>query len=224
MSDLIAIDSYEIKEAKTGHKVPVVNGVLIHSVYNPLREAESIVNQYKDQLIEKNDFLVLGLGFGYHIQAIIEELNKIGKTDYRISVIEPNDQVVKDCLKINIINSKQVKIYSFKTVDKLYRSQSLINALLKKPAVIAHAPSFNLYKDYFKNYLKFQAEDSIENLVSSIENERVKQCLSTFDKDLNIDQVNRTIHTSRKFKSEEELLLMAFDKLSSQIKVIEQRS
>ena len=55
------ITSYEIKHSRTEQKVPIVNGVHLHSIYNPDKEAESLLNAQIENLKNKNEVLILGL-------------------------------------------------------------------------------------------------------------------------------------------------------------------
>ncbi|MGS2778880.1 6-hydroxymethylpterin diphosphokinase MptE-like protein [Robertmurraya sp. GLU-23] len=45
---------------------------LIHSKYDPLKEAEMIINQYKDQILIKDNILFYGIGLGYHIEIFLK--------------------------------------------------------------------------------------------------------------------------------------------------------
>ena len=43
--NLVHIENYEIKTSRTEQKIPVVNGVHLHSIYNPFKEAEALIEQ-----------------------------------------------------------------------------------------------------------------------------------------------------------------------------------
>ncbi|MEI8346869.1 MAG: hypothetical protein WCG27_05350, partial [Pseudomonadota bacterium] len=63
----LPVSTFEIKYSKTNHPIPVINGVHLHSVYNPIKEAETFISKQEKILKEKNHILFLGLGFGHHI-------------------------------------------------------------------------------------------------------------------------------------------------------------
>ena len=44
----------EFKVSRNGLTVPVVRGVHLHSIYNPMKEAEAFAQGYEDILEEKN--------------------------------------------------------------------------------------------------------------------------------------------------------------------------
>ena len=174
------ISSYEIKTSRTNQKVPVVNGVHLHSIYNPFKEAETLINAQLENLKSKNELLILGLGFGYHINYAIEKMTEFHGSDFRIIVIEPNIDVHKDCISYDLLNKKNVLVYSGFTSHELYSDLDLIHFLLRKPAMIAHPASFNLYQYYFKNFLTFQAPTTLDEISTYTQSYEVKQYLKRF--------------------------------------------
>ena len=181
MNQLPIISSYEIKTSRTEQKVPVVNGVHLHSIYNPFKEAENFVNSNLETLRNKNEVLILGLGFGYHVNYAIEKLTEIHGNNFRVIVIEPNHQVHQDCLELDLLNKKNVLVYSGFTANELYRDLDLIHFLLRKPAMLAHPASFNLYQVYFKNFLTFEAPTTLEDIVKFTEVREVKNYFKLFN-------------------------------------------
>ncbi len=179
--NLPAITSYEVKTSRTNQKVPVVNGVHLHSIYNPFKEAEALINSQLDSLKQKNELLILGLGFGYHINYAIEKMTEFHGNDFRIIVIEPNLEVHKDCITNELLNKKNVLVYSDFTSNELYSDLDLIHFLLRKPAMIAHPASFNLYQNYFKSFLTFQAPESIEAILTFTQTQEIVTYLKKFD-------------------------------------------
>lgn len=192
------IQSYEVKNSRTDQKVPVVNGVHLHSIYNPFKEAQALVEKYADQLAHKNEVLILGLGFAYHVNEIINYMTRVHGDNFRIVIVEPNAQIYHDCLNLELLNKKNVLVYSGFLPQELYSDIDLIHFLLRKPAVIAHPPSFNLYQDYFKEVLTFEAPKKIEAIQEYLTSNEVKRYLAalepheTFDNFLYSDLPGRT--------------------------------
>ena len=54
-------NTIEIKESKTGLPIPVVNGVHLHSSYNPTKEAESFVEKFNIESISPNKDFEIGV-------------------------------------------------------------------------------------------------------------------------------------------------------------------
>lgn len=183
------ISSYEIKTSRTQQKVPVVNGVHLHSIYNPFKEAESLIEANIESLRSKNEVLILGLGFAYHVNSIIEKLSEIHGNNFKVIVIEPNNNVHQDCIAFDLLNKKNILVYSGFSAEELYSDLDLIHFLLRKPAIIAHPPSFNLYQYYFKTFLTFEAPKQIVDILRFTQEDTIKNYLSTFDKNKNFEQV-----------------------------------
>ncbi|MDO9183025.1 MAG: hypothetical protein Q7U04_11485 [Bacteriovorax sp.] len=175
------ITSYEVKTSRTEQKVPVVNGVHLHSIYNPFKEAEALVEAQLENLKNKNEVLILGLGFAYHVNAVTEKLAQLCGNNFKVIVIEPNIQVYEDCLAFDLLNKTNVLIYSGFNSTELYGDLDLIHFLLRKPAMIAHPPSFNLYQNYFKNILTFEAPRSVSSIINFVETPEIKTYLGALD-------------------------------------------
>lgn len=188
MNNLPIISSYEIRTSRTEQKVPVVNGVHLHSIYNPFKEAETLIESHLEIFKNKNEVLILGLGFGYHVNFAIEKLQEIHGDNFKIIVIDPNRQVYEDCLRLDLINKKNLLIYSGYNSKELYSDLDLIHFLLRKPAMIAHPASFNLYQVYFKDFLTFEAPTKIEDIITFSEVSEIKKYLSSLDKESTFDE------------------------------------
>ena len=188
MNNLPIISSFDIKTSRTQQKVPVVNGVHLHSIYNPSKEAENLINCNLESLKNKNEVLILGLGFGYHINYVIEKLTELHGDDFKIIVIEPNTRVHEECVSLNLLDKKNVLVYSGFTSNELYSDLDLIHFLLRKPAMIAHPASFNLYQSYFKEFLTFEAPTKIEEILKFTEVNEIKNYLKKFDGNSTFDQ------------------------------------
>lgn len=181
--------SYEVRTSRTEQKIPVVNGVHLHSIYNPFKEAETLVEAHTEALKNKNEVLVLGLGFGYHVNAIIDKLTQFHGDDFKVIVIEPNVQVYDDCIAFNLLNKKNVLVYSGFKSKELYSDLDLVHFLLGKPAMIAHPASYNLYQYYFKTILTYVADQSISSIKDFVISPEIKKYLNNFDPESTLDNV-----------------------------------
>lgn len=188
MNQIPSTTSFEIKTSRTEQKVPVVNGVHLHSIYNPYKEAENLINGHIASLEGKNEVLVLGLGFGYHINYLIEKLTELHGNNFKVIVIEPNMQVHQECMNLDLLNKKNVLVYAGFTANELYTDLDLIHFLLRKPAMIAHPASFNLYQTYFKSFLTFEAPTTMDSIVNFTETKEVKSYLKNFDSHISFDE------------------------------------
>ena len=154
--------NYKLTTARNGLTVPVINGIHLHSVYNPTKEAEAFVKGYENILSHKKYVLVLGLGFGYHIEQIAKQLNDNHK-DYQIVVLESSKQLIEDFNLTRPFEDRRISIKQANTTETLFSDWQFIQFLMKKPAIIKHDTSFSLNKDFYTNFLSFQASRSINN-------------------------------------------------------------
>jgi hypothetical protein len=150
----------EIRKSKHGEMIPSINGVFVHSAYNPIREAEAFVENHLNTLRQKNNILVLGLGFAYHIDQIIYHLNNF-HTQYRLVVIEPSLSMAEACQQIRPQNLNKIILLAGKEIKSLFEDANFIRFLMDKPGVIAHSTSFNMNSEYFSKLLSYEADQSI---------------------------------------------------------------
>lgn len=216
------ITSYEVKTSRTEQKVPVINGVHLHSIYNPFKEAESLIEAQLETLKNKNEVLILGLGFAYHVNAVIEKLTQFHGDDFKVIVIEPNPKIYEDCIAFDLLNKKNVLVYAGFNSHELYSDLDLIHFLLKKPAIIAHPPSFNLYQNYFKTILTFEAPQSIRGISEFITSSEVKKYLNSFNQDSTLEEVlYNEIPNKEKF-GQADFLAMALYEMTKKSQAISQ--
>lgn len=166
----------EIRESKTGNPVPVVNGVHLHSSYNPTKEAESFVEKFDSVIQENRNLLVLGLGFAYHIDRIVFQMKRFWGNDFQIMVIDPLNET-EELLKENrqIDYGTNVIFHSGLTVSEVYDNRDIVDFLSTKPAVVPHTASFNLFQDYFKALMSFTAKSDLNSISNHINNTEFKK-------------------------------------------------
>ena len=186
---LPSITSYEVKTSRTEQKVPVVNGVHLHSIYNPFKEAETLIESHLDSLKTKNEVLILGLGFAYHVNAIIEKLQEYHGNNFKVIVIEPNMQVYEDCCANDLLNKKNVLVYPGFASNELYSDLEFVHFLLRKPAMVSHPPSFNHYQNYFKTILTFEAPKTIGGIFEFVETNEIRLYLKRFKAEETLEDV-----------------------------------
>lgn len=210
MSDFSPIiEKYEIKMAKNGSKIPVVNDVHLHSVYDPQKESLQLIRRQSEHWNNKRDVLVFGLGFGYHVQAIADYLeNKPGS--YNIVVIEPNTKVASDCVELGLVDPKKFYLCSGYTPQDIYSNRDLIDFLLRKPAMFSHPPSFNLYNDYFKRMLSYKAPKELENISKQFQSAELRSYFSSFDQSFTLNQTAESLYRDNDPKSSTDFLAMAY--------------
>jgi hypothetical protein len=129
-----------IEKTKSGLLTIKYNNKYIHSKYDPVFEAEQLV-EGNTELLYKPVITIYGLGLGYHIDAIIKKMN----SESKLYVFEYNMDLVKYCNEINR------KIFSHENVNiiggddaKFY--EKLAESLGESADIIIHRPSLETIK------------------------------------------------------------------------------
>ncbi len=149
----------QIKYSKTNLPVPIIRGVQLHSLYDPVKEAENLIEVGFETLRNKKAFLVFGLGFGFHVSALLKKLQAEG-IQADILVIEPEEEIYKKYL--DHCGPGPFKVVAGKSIGELYQDQEFIDFLCYRPGIVKHPPSFNLHVQYFKGLLSYRAKNNLE--------------------------------------------------------------
>jgi hypothetical protein len=212
----IKIESYEIKSSRNNLKVPVVNDVHLHSMYNPAKEAQAIVSKHDSALQSKNHVLVLGLGFAYHVYEVCRKLESYHGNDYKVIVIEPNEQVYRDCVANHLFPNKNIEVYSGENLQAIYSELNLVKFLIEKPLVISHPASFGLYQSFFKSFLEFDAEKDLGAITKFVTNRELKSYLYSDTESQDLDNfIHNNVLNKASFNNKLDHMLLAFTHLGN---------
>lgn len=210
------VKSYQIKISATEHKIPVVNGVHLHSIQNPIKEAESLVAKYRKVISEKNNILVLGLGFYYHIDLIAKELESYYGNDYSIIVIEPSIQTLRHYESFAIHTPNNISILAGANIEALYRNPLLIKFLLKTPGLIAHPASLKVFYNYFTSFLTYTSSPILKHVNEFINAPDLRGYLIRMNQELELKSaIDLHVNNKSTFNDNLDFCLIAFDKLIS---------
>lgn len=209
--------TFEIKTSRNGLPVPVVKGIHLHSVYNPAKEAEAFAEKYIDTLKANNHVLILGLGFGYHIDQI-ERLLSENHEHFNILVLEPNIKVAEGFKTYRAFKNSSITILNSNNVEQLFKSSEFISFLRQKPAIIKHDPSFNIEKKFYTSFLKYKAPTHVQAYREDL-SETLQMYFSDFsDLEKPVSEVINEIKVNRGIRSRFDFGLLAFDALIKQNK------
>lgn len=147
--------SIRLQATKSKHIVPIVNDIPIHSLLNPIREAEVFASNYMSQVSSNPNVLILGLGFAYHIDEL-EKLLSIKHKNFKIYVIEGIADLAKSCLSYRTLSSK-IKVFHPKNPLDLFFNEAFCSFLLSKPTIIMHPSLYKLNDAYYKSILTHRA-------------------------------------------------------------------
>lgn len=205
--------SVEFKLSRTQKMVPVISEVHLHSIYDPEKEAGNFASSYEDKLKVKNHAFVLGLGFGYHLEAITKILQKYHGDNFKVFILEPNINVFQKFLDEGKQLDERMRVFAGTDIEAFYRNKDLIRFLSGQPMLIPHGPSFNLYKSFFKAFMSYEASSNLQAVVKEMEPSPIKDFLTQQDTDSSLDGFFSVIN-NKKPKSDLEYLLMAFNSIT----------
>lgn len=160
-SDSTPILSYELKNAKDGSIVPVINNICLHSLHRPQKEAQTLIDSHKEKILATRNspkILLLGLGIGHHLKRLLELLKEESIHNAEIVVVEPIEKLIDEAkTKIGIEEGSSLKIYRSRNVADLYRNKDFSFFLAHKPIVICLSGAFALNKNYYESFLSHRA-------------------------------------------------------------------
>ncbi|RMG74082.1 MAG: hypothetical protein D6710_02220 [Nitrospirae bacterium] len=113
-------------------------GVLLHSQYDPVREAERWAERQDDRLSRYKRIYILGFGFGYHVEALLN-LYKTVET----VVIEPEVALLKRAFQVRDLSHilKRVRIVA---------DPERLPAAKGRFLVLRHLPSLKLNREFYE--------------------------------------------------------------------------
>ncbi|OEH86735.1 hypothetical protein BHU72_00210 [Desulfuribacillus stibiiarsenatis] len=128
--------------------------MLIHSKYDPLKEAESLIERSSEEIKQYTHVLFYGMGLGYHIEYFAKAY-----PDKRISIYEPNQSVFNAFLNSNSLNKFPLKNIEFFYIES---AESDSNAFLQnlayqmyEPVMLFVLPSYQqVFPDNIQNFTK----------------------------------------------------------------------
>ncbi len=206
---------FQIKISKTGHAVPVIGDVHLHSIYNPIKEAEAFLEKNAATIKQKNKVLILGLGFAYHVNLVLKFMEMNFGNDFEIAVVEPHLNMAKECLTRDLLNDPRVTVFSKPQAAQLYKIEEFVEFLLKGPSVLTHMASFNLHERYFRDLLSYRAPTDVQSISARIKDEGLKKYFSSLLPETDLNKLmDEDIKSARNAQSAEEHLLLAFSKMT----------
>lgn len=123
--------------------------ITLHSLYDPIKEAEEWVRHYEDKIKKASDVVVFGFGLGYHIVRLLKILDSEqehyvdGEATCRIVIFEPRLDILRSALEVMDLTDilLKIEILSGKDIPELNRGF----------VILKHMPSINLTSEYFKD-------------------------------------------------------------------------
>jgi hypothetical protein len=147
----------QILEAKNGQPTLTVNDVLIHSKYDPSREAVAFIDHHKAIYQDKDCVVAYGLGFGYHIKELLKRMN----SDCKLYVFEADAGILEIAKTLDVVQEvlsdhrvKLIEGYNNDFLSEFSEKLSYVGDLLiYKPSLRA---LLNDYEDFKNAILDFE--------------------------------------------------------------------
>jgi hypothetical protein len=197
------------KESKNGYKIPVLNDVYLHSIYNPIKEAKTFVTNNLHQIKRNSKFLVLGLGYGYHINELVREVKD---QDYTIYVVEPCAELIQNYKADTILSNKRIIIKELNSQLGLYQDEDFVDFLSEKPSILMHSTSFNMHQKIFKTFLEFQAPNVISEFFTQLDPQLQRLFLDRSDGSTLYDEIQIARNTIP--KNTKDYLLLTLESMT----------
>jgi hypothetical protein len=140
--------------------VPLINDMPLHSLINPAKEAESLANNYIAQISKNPLVIVLGLGFGYHLDEIYKIMS-LAHENFSIFVIEGITEISRMAQSHKTFPS-EIKIITNNQVSNIFKHGELLEALAKKPTVIIHPTSFKMNEQFYRDFLTYKYSENFK--------------------------------------------------------------
>lgn len=145
---------FQIEETRKGDKTLSYNKdekkVYFHSKYDPIREAQAIIEQYKD--IKDNNIIFYGTGLGYHIDLFIKE-----NPNNNFYIFEPIEELMEIFLAIRNLSKSEYKDLSGITIgiDNIESDISSFLELNRKDTLVIELPIHTqVFEEEFKSFNK----------------------------------------------------------------------
>ncbi len=170
----------QIEKTKIGLLTMKYDNKYIHSKYDPIKEAKMFIEANSDMLSSKV-IAVYGLGLGYHIDVIAEEVS----SDSMVYVFEYNMDLIKCCKELN------KKVFEYRDVKIIGSDEKSFYKLLSESIgeagdILIHRPSLETIKD--TNEALYNLIDNYSLMKQSEENNQELKILSKENYEFNIKQ------------------------------------
>jgi spore maturation protein CgeB len=133
-------DNLQILTSKTGLPSLKAGGIAIHSLYDPLKEAQEWIKYYREKLSKTSTIVVFGFGLGYHVTELLRYLKAEGLSG-DVFVFEPRHDILRTAFELTDLSHILHRI-RFITDDEVLK-------IKKDFLVLKHEPSVNLSPTYF---------------------------------------------------------------------------
>ena len=139
LQEASAPDSVELVIGRGGQKTLKVNGIFLHSRYNPEQEAKRLIDSAS--LDPKRPVLVVGLGLGYHVKELLHQ-------DYEVAVVEPEPYVARLALEGPLASEEFDFLLDVGDIDTITATDSFQSLAARLPQVLVHPATARAHQQF----------------------------------------------------------------------------
>ncbi len=155
-----------VQLAKSGVPTAIVNSRLIHSAYDPIREAERWAEHQVKDCQSGETLVVLGLGLMYHVEALRAKLPQ----EYEITVVVPEIAELVDGLSIRSLEGwgERVRwVWGAPEQIALQVAQQAqrVRLLTYEPALSIHQNSYDAFRSQLRDQLAKRVSGTLHIMV-----------------------------------------------------------
>jgi hypothetical protein len=160
--------SLELLTAKSGQPTVRRNGLLLHSSYDPQREAAAVIDAWGGKA--KNNIFALGFALGYHIDAFLQR----GYDFNRIFIIEPDIELFRCALRTrNLVplfeNERILFLIGFDPLEVFdHLTYKALLVMSSKISVMEYQPAIAVNRKYFEDIRK-KIVDAVRTSAANID-------------------------------------------------------
>ncbi len=128
-------DDIQVLISNTNQPSVKIGNITLHSLYDPVKEADAWVGYNKEKIEKASELCVFGFGMGYHIMKLLHT------TDRQITVFEPDLSILKNAFELLDLSDIISEIRLITDTDTPRLNKGFV--------ILEHSPSVNLNKKYF---------------------------------------------------------------------------
>ncbi len=133
----------EIESSRNGLPILKIEGKLLNSSYDPIREAQSWLESTQGKIEKFDHIIVLGMGSAYHVLELLKYA-----TGKKVRIIENDSELVEKTLSL-FSGLKSIEVNVFEEATEIWSSAELLKVIQSCFCVLRMPSSRFLNKAFF---------------------------------------------------------------------------
>jgi hypothetical protein len=209
--------------AKSGHMVPVVAGHPLHSLEDPIQEAREWAKKYLSTANNENNFLILGLGGGFHISALTNLLVQRDSRPFTVAVIEPSAELASYHEDHQSPFDTRVRVFCDSNPLRLHEDEEHLRFLLMKPSICPHPQSVVAEKKFYEEYLSVRQSNKLADIRRQIKNPELAATLEHCPDEIEWSDLVNHLKNQKRPLAKDDLFFLALDEMAKYARTPEEK-